>query len=74
MKKQPITRVTYVRLGKSIYNKKHKMHVPMQCKACGSVWKQVSETRRGAKLLKRRVTCFMCGKRQYGKRAQVGRG
>jgi len=72
--KQPITRVTYVRLGKRVRMRgKQGLWTPLQCKACGSVWKQVVEIRRGARLLKRRVTCFMCGKRQYGQRAEVGR-
>lgn len=67
-----ITQEEYVRLGKSVENKLG-IPVPMQCKSCGSVWKRVRVERKGKKITRRRVTCFMCGKRQYGKRAQVSR-
>lgn len=62
----------YVRLGKRVKNKLG-IWTPQPCKTCDCVWKQVTETRKGRKIIKRRVTCYLCGKRQYGRRAEVQR-
>jgi len=66
----PIVKETIVRLGKNIRNKLGIL-TPMQCKSCGGVWKKVETWKRGRKVIRKRVTCHHCGKRQYGKRAQV---
>lgn len=71
--KAKITERKFMTLGKRIRTRSGELRHPM-CLKCGSIWKQVVETRKGRKLIRRRVFCFVCGKRQYGKRAQVGRG
>jgi hypothetical protein len=59
-----------IRLGKNITNELD-VETPMQCKGCGSVWKREITWTRGKRVIKRRVVCAQCGKRQYGRRAQI---
>lgn len=68
--KLPVVKLSYMRLGKHVRNALDIL-VPIQCRACGSVWKIVTVWTRGKRTVRKRVTCGMCGKRQYGKRAEV---
>lgn len=72
MKSEDTVTQRYLRLGKAVKSKTGLM-VPAACKHCQSVWKLVTVQLKGKKIIKRRVTCYMCGKRQYGKRAETSR-
>ena len=61
-----------MRLGARVRNNLG-VFVSKQTKCCGDIYRSVRIKRKGNKIVSKRVCCFTCGKRQYGKNAEVAR-